>query len=85
MQTLLKSLLAFVHSDAKNALSQSLRVQQHDDRTTDVSGKLTEIYGAARKRAPPINRLQMRLVLLVVLLGAIYAAPNRRLGEETLL
>ena len=27
----------------------------------------------------------MRLVLFVVLLGAVYAAPNRRLGEETLL
>ena len=26
----------------------------------------------------------MRLVLFVVLLGAVYAARNRRLGEETL-
>ena len=26
----------------------------------------------------------MRLMLFVVLLGAVYAAPNRRLGEETL-
>ena len=44
MQTLLKSLLAFVHSDVKNAFSQS---PQYGDRNTDVSEKLTEIYGAA--------------------------------------
>ena len=51
MQTSLKSLLAFVYSDVKNAFSQSpqyICVHQHGDRDTDVSGKSTEIYGAAR-------------------------------------
>ena len=45
MQTWLKSLIAFVHSDVKNAFSQSPQysVHQHGDRDTDVSGKLTEI------------------------------------------
>ena len=50
MQTLLKSLLAFVHSDVKHAFSQSpqyICVHQHGDCNTDVSGKLPEIYGAA--------------------------------------
>ena len=50
MQTCLKSLLAFVHSDANNAFSQSpqyICVHQHGDRNTDVSGMCTEIHGVA--------------------------------------
>ena len=43
-QTSLKLLLAFVHSDVKNAFSQSPQYYA-GDRNTDVSGKLTEIYG----------------------------------------
>ena len=48
MQTSLKSVLAFVHSDVKNAFSQSpqyICVHQQGDRDTDVSGNVTTIYG----------------------------------------
>ena len=50
MQISLKLLIAFVHNDVKNAFSQSLQyicVHQHGDGNTDISGKLTEINGAA--------------------------------------
>ena len=43
MQTWLKLLLTFVHSDVKNAFSQSPQY----DCNTDVSGTFTKIHGAA--------------------------------------
>ena len=50
IQTLLKSLLAFVHSNVKtHSLNHhnTFCVHQHGDHNTGVSGKLTELYGAA--------------------------------------
>ena len=50
----------FVHSDVKNAVSQSpqynvhLCVHQHNH-NTDISEKLTEIYGAANQGVPGEN------------------------------
>ena len=55
MQTWLKSLLTFAQSDVKNAFPQSRNtfcVHRHDNRNTDVSGKLTEVYGAANQGVP---------------------------------
>ena len=71
MQTLLKSLLAFVHSDAKNAFSQIMLkspYNRHGNRNTDVSGQLTKIYGSPYKREVIMAR--------VIVHGGAYEIPD---------
>ena len=93
MQTLFKSLLAFVHSDWKNPFSQS---PQYGNRNTDVSGQLTEIYGAASGLLASIEgnscitelhtiamKLQWQLLLMV--LHHAFSAVTSQPGNKQLI
>ena len=59
-----------MHSDVKNAFSQSpqyICVHQHDDRNTDLSGKLTEIYGTANTNHSRKRRCGFLFIKLTII------------------